>query len=68
MTDKVLFNDGNNLEVYASVGDGKIQVKSLKPDPNNKVDWEDEEILALLNDGMKYRLLKRAQKMQEEPE
>ena len=63
--EQVLEADGTNEPTYVIVEDGKFS--GLKTHRMNGVqlEWRLEKIIELLNDGMRYRKMKRAEKPKE---
>jgi len=64
--DKVLSSSGNNEIVHARYGESeRVEVVTflLQERLEQRV-WEIKEIIELLDDGMKYRLLQEAKKIQ----
>ena len=65
--ERTLFNPGEDGETVAHFSPREFFMKTYHvgsaPDTKN---WTDEEIIALLNDGMKYRLMKKAEEYKKE--
>lgn len=70
MTEMKLINDGSGGDTYVLFGEDvyriMTQAKKNRDAPLADKIWTTEEVIALLNDGRKYRLLREAEKLKKD--
>ena len=62
-----LLNDGTDGQAYIEYTNEASWYIKHRLFGKPPIKWKQEEIVKLLNDGRKYRLIKRAQSLQKEP-